>query len=214
MSLKKHTIRVVKPAVCNATRKQIKHIYKGINGYMNGYNDELYKNHTTIYGEITLKGIEQLVKLFEKTQPIRTYPNNQQTFYDLGSGIGKNVIMVASLVPGIKSKGIELVKERHNKAMNVYHSFKNKLKENIEFICGSFFDYNVSDAAWIFISNLCFTDEINKKLTEQLENQVKQNTLIACSVELPVNIAFKLIHIYLIPMTWEKQSILYFYKKL
>ena len=132
MSLKKHTIRVVKPAVCNATRKQIKHIYKGINGYMNGYNDELYKNHTTIYGEITLKGIEQLVKLFEKTQPIRTYPNNQQTFYDLGSGIGKNVIMVASLVPGIKSKGIELVKERHNKAMNVYHLFKNKLNTNVE----------------------------------------------------------------------------------
>jgi predicted RNA methylase len=180
---------------------------------MDGYSDEIHQQYATTYGEMTLKGIELLVKLFEKTQPRRIYPINHQTFYDLGSGLGKNVMMVASLVPGIKSKGIELVKERHNKAMIAYNALKNKSKENIEFICGSFFDYNVSDAAWIFISNLCFTDEINKKLTEQLENQVKQNTLIACSVELPVN-TFKLIYTGSIPMTWEKNSALYLYKKL
>ena len=209
MPLRNHTIRVVKPAFRNATRKQIKRVYKG----MDGYSDETHQQYATTYGEMTLKGIELLVKLFEKSQPIRTYPINQQTFYDLGSGLGKNVMMVASLVPGIKSKGIELVKERHNKAMIAYNALKNKSKTNIEFICGSFFDYNVSDAAWIFISNLCFTDEINKKLTEQLENQVKQNTLIACSVELPVN-TFKLIHTGSIPMTWEKNSALYLYKKL
>jgi hypothetical protein len=211
MPPKKHTIRVVhKSDFCNATRKQIKRVYKGMDGYK---DDELHEKYITTYGEMTLKGIELLVKLFEKSQPIRTYPINQQTFYDLGSGLGKNVMMVASLVPGIKSKGIELVKERHNKAMIAYNALKNKSKENIEFICGSFFDYNVSDAACIFISNLFFTDEINKKLTEQLENQVKQNTLIACSVELPVNI-FKLIYTGSIPMTWEKNSALYLYKKL
>ena len=211
MTLRKHTIRVVKPAFRNATRKQIKRVYKGMDGYE---DDEKHEQYVTTYGEMTLKGIEQLVKLFEKTQPINTYSNNQQTFYDLGSGIGKNVMMVASLVPGIKSKGIELVKERHNKAMIAYHVLKHKSKENIEFICGSFFDYNISDAAWIFISNLCFTDEINKKLTEQLENQVKQNTLIACSVELPTNDAFTLIYTGSIPMTWEKKSTLYLYRKL
>ena len=211
MSLRNHTIRVVKPAFRNATRKQIKRVYKGMDGYE---TNEKHEQYVTTYGEMTLKGIELLIKLFEKSQPIRTYPINQQTFYDLGSGLGKNVMMVASLVPGIKSKGIELVKERHNKAMVAYNTFKNKSKTNIEFICGSFFDYNISDAAWIFISNLCFTDEINKKLTEQLENQVKQNTLIACSVELPVNDAFTLIYTGSIPMTWEKNSALYLYKKL
>ena len=210
MPLKNHTLRVVKSAFRNATRKQIKRIYKGMNGYA---DDEIHEKYVTTYGEMTLKGIEQLVTLFEKTQPIQTYPNNQQTFYDLGSGLGKNVMMVASLVPGIKSKGIELVKERHNKAMVAYNALKHKSKENIEFICGSFFDYNISDAAWIFISNLCFTDEINKKLTEQLEKQVQQNTLIACSVELPVNDAFTLIYTGSIPMTWEKKSALYLYRK-
>jgi len=209
MPLSNHTIRVVKSAFCNATRKQIKRVYKG----MDGYSDEKHERYITTYGEMTLKGIEQLVKLFEKSQPIQTYPINQQTFYDLGSGLGKNVMMVASLVPGIKSKGIELVKERHNKAMIAYHMLKHKSKTNIEFMCGSFFDYDIADAAWIFISNLCFTDEINKKLTEQLENQVKQNTLIACSIELPVSI-FKLIYTGSIPMTWEKKSTIYLYKKL
>ena len=211
MPLKNHTLRVVKSAFRNATRKQIKRIYKGMNGYA---DDEIHEKYVTTYGEMTLKGIEQLVTLFEKTQPIQTYPNNQQTFYDLGSVLVKNVMMVASLVPGIKSKGIELVKERHNKAMVAYNALKHKSKENIEFICGSFFDYNISDAAWIFISNLCFTDEINKKLTEQLEKQVKQNTLIACSVELPTNDAFTLIYTGSIPMTWEKKSALYLYRKL
>ena len=140
MSLRNHTIRVVKPAFRNATRKQIKRVYKGMDGYE---TNEKHEQYVTTYGEMTLKGIELLIKLFEKSQPIRTYPINQQTFYDLGSGLGKNVMMVASLVPGIKSKGIELVKERHNKAMVAYNTFKNKSKTNIEFICGSFFDYNI-----------------------------------------------------------------------
>lgn len=200
--------RMRSQAIRNATRKQIKRIYKGMDGYG---GDETYDGiYPTTYGEITLKGIEQLIQIFQKNQPIQSYPEKQQVFYDLGSGIGKIVMMVASLVPGIKSKGIELVKERHEKAMIAYHALKNKSKANIELICGSFFNHNIN-AAWIFISNLCFPDEINKKLTTYLEKQLQPNTLIACSVELPTN-RFTLIQTYSIPMTWEKQSSVYLYR--
>jgi hypothetical protein len=200
--------RMRSQAIRNATRKQIKRIYKGMDGYG---GDEAYDGtYPTTYGEITLKGIEQLIQIFQKNQPIQSYPEKQQVFYDLGSGIGKIVMMVASLVPGIKSKGIELVKERHEKAMVAYHALKNKSKANIELICGSFFNHNIN-AAWIFISNLCFPDEINKKLTTYLEKQLQPNTLIACSVELPTN-RFTLIQTYSIPMTWEKQSSVYLYR--
>ena len=51
---KKHTIRIVKSAFRNATRKQIKRVYKGMDGYQ---DNEIHEQFVTTYGEMTLKGI-------------------------------------------------------------------------------------------------------------------------------------------------------------
>ena len=189
------------------TRKQIKLIYKDMDGYG---GDAKYKKHDTTYGEITLKGIEILVRLYQKIQPISSYPVERRVFYDLGSGIGKNVIMIGSLVPGIKSKGIEVVKERHEKAMLAFNALNDK--HNIEFIHKSLYDYPLKDAAWIFISNLCFTEKMNENLAKKLEKEVQQNTIVACSVELPLH-SFTLLGLHTVPMTWEENSKVYVYKR-
>jgi len=194
----------------NITRKKIKKLYKGLNGY--GVNGSYDSKYATTYGEITLKGIEHLVDIYQKEYKVLS--DSPKVFYDLGSGIGKFVTMVAELIPTIQSKGIELVKERHETAMKVYHTLKDSVQARIEFICGSMFDYSIKDASWIFISNLCFSDQINKKLSKKIEKEVQVNTLIACSVELPFNLSKFSMKIYKIPMTWEKSSDVYFYRKL
>jgi len=166
------------------------------------------------YGEITQKGIEKLVTIFNNKRDISTYPSDRRVFYDLGSGIGKNVIVVAMSVPSITSKGIELVKDRHTMAMTAYGSLSPSLQERIQFTNGSLFDYNISDAAWIFISNLCFTAELNKELNQKLIKEAQINTLIACSKELELDDSFHRFPKIQIPMTWSDDSELYFYVKL
>jgi hypothetical protein len=192
-------------------RYYITKLYKGIDGYGgdDSYNKKLYD---TTYGEITLKGIETLVTIYSKYQPITSYPSKQRVFYDLGSGIGKNVFMVAALVPEIQSIGIEIVKDRHDTAVDIYNKYKYSSKTRITFINRSLYDYSVQDAAWIFISNLCFTHKMNEDLVKKLEKEIQPNTLIACSVELPHINKIKLIRTYSIPMTWDKSSTIYLYK--
>jgi len=193
----------------NKTRRNINVLYKHKSGYMQ--NLEKYKEHHTTYGEVTQEGIEKLIDAYSK-QPIHTYDKTRRTFYDLGSGIGKNVIVVASLIPEIKSKGIEIVKERHDMALEAHKQLKSNLKDRIEFTCGSFMDANFQDAAWIYISNLCFSDKLNKQLADKLHKEVGINTMIACSKKLhfPKNYNMETINI---PMTWDNNSLTLLYKK-
>jgi SAM-dependent methyltransferase len=194
----------------NKTRKHINKLYQNKSGYMN--NLEKYNGHHVTYGEVTQEGIEKLVDEFNK-QPITTYEKTRRTFYDLGSGIGKNVIVVASLVPEIKSKGIEIVQERHDMAIEARQKIKSKqIKDRVEFICGSLMDINLEDAAWIYVSNLCFSEKLNKQLSAKLNKEVGKNTMIACSKEL--HLPDYSVERLNIPMTWDNKSMSYLYKKL
>ena len=175
---------------------------------------KLYKlsNFSTVYGEVTREGIEKLIKIFNRIQPILKYPRERRTFYDLGSGFGKNVIVAAELIPSIKSKGIELVKERHDGAIDAYNKLSPLLQSQINFTNGSMFDYDISDAAWIFISNLCFSNDINVELALKIEKETKPNTIVACSKPLTLH-SFTTLPSVTIPMTWNSNSELHFYKK-
>ena len=194
------------------THKNIKNIYGTMEGY--GVNLEGYsKKFPTTYGEITVDGLKLLARAYHDIHPITTYPSSQQVFYDLGSGIGKNVIMMASLVPTIHSTGIELVKDRHDMAMLAYQKITDKkIKSRISLHCGSLLDYPLSDAAWIFVSNLCFPPKLNKLLATKLAKEVHATTLIACSNALD-HASFHLLKTVKIPMTWDENSNVYIYEK-
>ena len=162
------------------THKHIKKIYGGMTGYMNDTSAYDSKFALT-YGEVTLDGVKQLAHIFQR-HPIASYPASRRVFYDLGSGIGKIVIMMASLVPSIISKGIELVNERHNMAMTAYRNIKEQsVRSRVEFINDSILDRSLSDAAWIYVSNLCFSSEINDQLSEKLGRELQVHALIICS---------------------------------
>jgi hypothetical protein len=186
------------------TRKVVRQIYKGVDGYtdeLKGYD----KKFALTYGEITLGGIQKLIDIYKSIKPISSYPSDQRVFYDLGSGIGKNVIMVASM-ENMMSKGVELVEYRHNIAMEAWNKTKKSVQSRVEFINKSFLDIPLHNAAWIFISNLCMSEQINKKLADKLEKDLQKNTLIASSKTLPFSDKFKFVRKCHIPMTWDASS--------
>jgi SAM-dependent methyltransferase len=194
------------------TRKKIHQLYQHKSGYMN--NLDKYKDHHVTYGEVTQEGIEKLIDAYNK-QPITSYDKTRRTFYDLGSGIGKNVIVVASLVPEIKSKGIEIVQERHDMAIHSHKQLKPvSLRNRIHFMCCSFMDVNLDDAAWIYLSNLCFSEQLNEQISEKIHKEVGINTMIACSKELNLPKKDYSVERLNIPMTWDNNSMSYLYKKL
>jgi SAM-dependent methyltransferase len=192
------------------------HLYDSINGYLNGTEKTYDPKFVLTYGEITYNGLQTLASIYQKTQPILSYPGGQRTFYDLGSGVGKNVIHMASIFPDLVSKGVELVQERHDKAMIVYNKLKSShLKRRVTFTCGSLFDTDVSDAAWIFISNKCFSEEVNRELAQKLNKEVKMKTLVAFSDKLPeIEVGFKYISEFPIEMSWNNSSNVFLYQKI
>ena len=194
------------------THKHIKRIYGGMSGYMNDTSAYDSKFALT-YGEVTVDGIKQLSAIFHRIHPITTYPVARRVFYDLGSGIGKIVITMASLVPSLISKGVELVNERHNMAMTAYRNIKeHSIRSRVELIHGSFLDRSLSDAAWIYISNLCFSSEINDQISEKLGKELQEHALIVCSKPL-THPSLQLIQQTTLAQTWQTESAVFVYEK-
>ena len=193
------------------THKNMKSIYGSMTGYMD--TSKYDTKYALTYGEVTYDGIKYLSEYLNRIRPITSYPISHRVFYDLGSGIGKNVIMMASMNPQLYAKGIELVNERHNMAMAAYRNIKEKsVKSRVEFINGSLFDRSLSDASWIYISNLCFSSEINDQLSEKLGKELQPNAIIVCSKPLE-HPSLKLKEQINIPMTWDSSSMVFVYQK-
>ena len=94
------------------TAKAIKRLYSDIDGFWTrGVTPDgsvVKRGRAHVYGELTPAGVAQLVRATRMTA--------SDSFIDLGSGVGKVVLQVAMLVPGIRSMGIELDSERHEGA--------------------------------------------------------------------------------------------------
>jgi len=190
-------------------------IYQGISGYT--VNTFGMTNHATTYGEVSTAGIQSLSDTFRKLSPLLKFPVSQRIFYDLGSGIGSLVVGIAILNPEIQSRGIEIVPDRVRQAQTALAKIKSpKLLDRIKIHQGDIFtgDYNYRDAAWIFVSNLCFTPEMDKLLAEKLAKECLVGCTLICSRQVDIQ-GFKCIEKSLaVPMTWSTTSTCNVYKKM
>jgi hypothetical protein len=197
--LKRHTIKKL---------EKLEKIYQGESGYLDTghYN----KKFVYTYGEMTWKGIQTMYSIFHQIHPISQYPLHRRVFYDLGSGIGKLVLGMAEL--GVHSKGIEMIEERNQIACHAKSKLPQSVQQRIELTCGSFLDHSIQDAGWIFISNLCFPEKVNKELADKLDEETQSKTLILCSKEMPFH-QFILKAKKMLEMTWSNQSQVFLYEK-
>ena len=185
-------------------------IYQGLSGFQAsviGLSD--YK---TTYGEVAEAGILALSETFQKLNPLASLPPERRHFYDLGCGVGRVVVGMAYLHPELKAHGIEIVPERVRSAHVALSRIKNRqIAQRLQIEQGSFMDpkYNYKNAAWVFLSNLCFDELTQKKLMERLEKEMGPGSVIICSKEFPVSDKSpfeKVATGILVPMTWSTEA--------
>lgn len=187
-------------------------IYNGLSG--SNTSSIGFSNYMITYGEVTEQGIQVLSDKIKHYCPV---PRCGNTFYDLGSGIGKVNMGMAILHPEIRSVGIEIVPERVRLAMSCLEKIKQKqIRNRILFHCGDFLspDLNFKNAFCIFLSNLCFTKETNEQITEKIVREAPAECIIICSRELPVlpTMLTRLESNCNVPMSWSASSACYIYR--
>jgi len=175
---------------------------------------DYYKDHTITYGEMDYHGMDQVIGHINTNHNI-----NFDYFMDVGSGRGKLPLQVAALPNVKKSIGIEVVKERHDDAEEIKNKlikFKN-ITDKVVFINDDFNEVKLSDhidgVTLVWISNLCFTQELTNRIFSKLLGILKRDSIIACSKEhlIDSSIITK-IGTLQIPMSWEKNSQVYLYR--
>ena len=170
--------------------------------------DDFHKNnYAPTYGELTVDGFK---KMMNELKDLGL--SDEIKFADLGSGLGKMPVMAVHYSNAIKAYGVEFSKERNDKAIQMYQKLPTEYQQKLTYVRGDLFETNISEYNVIFISNLCFGLEMNKKLAEKLK-EARVGTFILCSKEMKVP-HLKHLKTIQVKMTWTDDSSLKIYQKI
>jgi tRNA G46 methylase TrmB len=167
---------------------------------------ELYKDYSIIYGEMEYDGIETICN-------IEDIDNSFDTFIDIGSGRGKIVLYMATKFN--KSIGIEIVKDRYNNANNLLESLNNYsfFTKKVKFVNDDVLNIKfTNNKCLIFMNNTCFTQNFTDNLFIKLLNEISNGSIIMCNHKCTQMDKIKFMYDKNIPMSWNKNNIVYFYK--
>lgn len=109
-----------------------------------------------VYGEITKIGVKEL----------STYLKNYKgVFYDIGCGNGKLLLHLSLISNFEKYVGIEISQIRINYALEI-----NKIlcQENVNFICDDILNVDISDANFILMDDIMFSDDLRNSILEKI----------------------------------------------
>jgi hypothetical protein len=165
------------------------------------------------------------------------YSNNcdaaNHQFFDLGSGGGRLVIQSYLELPSVcRSVGVELSPTRHEIAMTRLNNLKSSgdldrirqlasrvleksdgnLPSKIDLYQGDLFQLDISEATHIYISSLCFTDEMLERIVHKMESEATSLQIVASLRLLPLrkSSAKRIVRLgdkpwqEFIEMTWNK----------
>jgi hypothetical protein len=159
----------------------INNLYKDVSGYI-GYelNEKERAQKQKIfltYGEILYPGINAMITNLDI--------NDNDVFYDLGSGIGKVALQVFLKTSVKKACGIEASDARHRCAEKIYKSVKKEYSElfvkerELESIQGNFLLHPIQEATIIFCDSVCFSEEVLKDIGAILNDCSKLKHVIS-----------------------------------
>ena len=124
-------------------------------------------------------------------------------FCDMGSGVGRFVMQTFMEMPRVsKSLGIELAPLRHQHALTAWDQLKSKAEsipqdincqdggdivENatVEFVQADFLEADLSEVTHMYISSLCFTEDMMYELAAKLEHGAPNLQCVATLRQFP-----------------------------
>ncbi len=166
-----------------------------------------------VYGEMIPEGMNIILDGLNLSE--------EDTFIDLGSGVGKVVIQVALSRPALKVKGIELSKERFSSSISakdfikkfMLHEEKKLWEDKVEFIHGDILKEQMRDVTCAFMCSTCFSDNVIDQCAYRLLESPKLRliaTLSRFSDECEEK--FDIVKHVMIPTSWSNSSKVFFYK--
>lgn len=157
----------------------------GKEAWLRNENEE--QKHFT-YGEITMEGVRKMIQLLGlEGLDTEDKSNCEQpiVFYDLGSGAGKLVTQMFLENVAHCSIGVELSEHRHSLAENNWTNLRSSSEVNndeffrqrfqvenyigqprVQFINQDIRDADFSDATHLYVSSLCFAEEVTEQICE------------------------------------------------
>ena len=168
---------------------------------------DLFKKHNSAmtFGTLEKTGLNDIINFYKEKVSDNLSNKN---FIDLGSGDGRVPIWASTY--GFKnSDGVELSPLRHNIATN---HLKKINSNNINFYNNDILNHNISNYDLMYMSSLCFNEDILKKIAEKIDIEGKINSMIVSSKEMPLK-NYKLIENLNLVQSWGGKNNGYVYIK-
>ena len=129
-----------------------------------------------VYGEVSVHGFRGVAR--------RMQLGAEDSFYDLGSGVGKSVAQ-AWLEFGVReSRGVELAAERHAAAVAAVAEILKRATGGtaggnagvfcggrVELTCGDILDADLSQTTAVWCANVCFAPDFDARIARKLAQQ-------------------------------------------
>ncbi len=187
-------------------------LYQGLSGFIQYHPGEKEENKKQkvflTYGEILYSSIDLIIENISI--------NEDDIFYDLGSGIGKVPLYFFLKTPIKKAYGIEASATRHECAERIYQKVKQQSpelflegKRKLKTMQGNFLGSDIFDATIIYSCSTCFDEELLKEMGKLFEHCPNLKYVISMK---PIPFSATLKKVLEVECTWDKVEC-YLYKR-
>ncbi len=186
-----------------STRQFMNRIYKDLCGFeIPAEDSQLIKKSkgSPIYGEIKHTALAKLLDYLALTPA--------DTFYDLGSGVGKVILHTALTSKVKKAIGVELSTARHQEAQIAFgraREYEPSLAKRVVFLNQDLMTVDLSDATVIYTCSTAFSIKFMVEVTKRLGQFTHPFRLVTLQ-ELPLEKHFRLIQTLRLDMSWLRNT--------
>lgn len=176
----------------NLCQEYMNAVYQGVSGFISyepGEKEAGEKKKVYLtYGEMLYPSVGKIINYLGDI-------NENDVFYDLGSGIGKVGMQFFLRTPVKKARGIEFSKTRNQHAEQVYAQVNKEFPElvagrTLDCINGNFLEQDISDATIIYACSTCFSEELLTDIGNMINEQCPNIRYIATNKHIPTRLPF------------------------
>jgi len=163
-----------------------------------------HQNSDLTYGEVNFQSLARILSEDLKKHGIPL----TGTFYDLGSGVGRGVIVAALVGSFSRVCGIEVSKELYKASIAVQNEFETRVSpaygvslSEMNFIQANFTKNDWSDGNVIFINSTCFSKSLMEKIAAKAVHLVPGSCVVTLTQPI-VSQYFELLESKKYEMSW------------